>query len=262
MLKKEIVLAACAVAVIATAAQAQMRDPEKDDAWTRTWAAGKQMQRAHENTTCSGDRCVHALSWEANNIMSGARETTVMRETITGGTFTTREICNIATAREATCVDNDDDTTRTYMIAGDGWHLMMRPAQTQDTDRRNDENWKLQWSAGRRKGAHEQMTCLGEWCWNTLSFFASSIDGSASMTILRETLDGSLLVRRESCSRQFAVQMEWDVTCMDIDHGVGECRYKIVAQNDWRLIGTGTVAAGHTQNEALAACANGVPQIQ
>jgi hypothetical protein len=260
MLKNRVVLAVWAV--IAISAVAQARDPEKDDAWARMWASGKQMQRAREDTTCSGDRCVHALSWEANNIISGARETTVMRETMIGGTFTTRENCNIERTREATCVDNDDDTTRTYMIAEDGWRLLMRPARTQETDRQNDENWKLRWNAGRRKGAREYMNCLGEWCWNTLSFFSGNADGSASMTILRETLDGSLLVRRESCSRQIDLPAEWDVTCVDIDHGVGECRYKIVAQDDWRLIGTGTVADGQSQGEALAACANGVAQMQ
>jgi hypothetical protein len=260
MLKNKIVLAACAVIAIATAAQA--RDPEKDNAWARTWAAGKQAQRAHEDTACSGDRCFRTLSWEANNVTSGARETTVMRETIVGGTLTTREICNIERSREATCVDSDDDTTRTYMIGQDGWRLLVRPARTRETDRQNDENWKLRWSAGRRKGAHEYMTCLGEWCWNTLSFFSGNADGSASLTILRETLDGSLLVRRESCSRQIDLPAEWDVTCVDIDHGVGECRYKIVAQDDWRLIGTGTLADGHSEEEALAACAKGVAQIQ
>ena len=259
---KKIALAGCAMVAIAAAAQALARDPEKDNAWARTWAAGKQMQRAHENTTCSGNRCVHALSWEANNILSGAIETTVMREIIVGGGVTTREICNVETAREATCVDNDDDMTRTYMIAADGWHLLMRPAQTQDSDRRNDENWKIQWNAGRRRGALEHMTCIGEWCWNTLSFFSSNADGSTSMTILRETLDRNLVVRRESCSRRFDAPVEWDVTCRDIDHGVGECRYKILAQDDWRLIGTGTVAPGGSQEEALAACAKGVAQIQ
>ena len=255
-------LAACAAIAIITAAQAQTRDPEKDNAWARMWAAGKQMQRPHEDTTCSGDRCIHVLSWEANNIISGARETTVMRETIVGGTLTTRETCNVETVREATCVDHDDDTTRTYMIAGDGWRLLIRPARTQEIDRRNDENWKLRWNTGRRKGAHEQMACLGGWCWNTLSFFSSDTDGSVSLTILRETLDGSLLVRRESCSRQFAVPVEWDVTCVDIDHGIGECRYKILAEDDWRLISAGAASAGHSQEEALAACANGVAQTQ
>ena len=260
MLVRKIVLAACAVTAIATAAQAQTRDQEKDN-WARTWAAGKQTQGARENMTCSGDRCVHTLSWEANNIMSGAKETTVMRVTI-GGAFATREICNVERAREATCVDDDDSTTRTYIIAADGWHLLTRPAHTQDTDRQNDENWKRQWNAGRRRAALEQMTCLGGWCWNTLSYFTSKADGSVGMTILRETLDGNLLVRRESCSRQFDAPVEWDVTCVDIDHGVGECRYKIMAQDDWRLIGARTVAAGHSQDEALAACANGVAQIQ
>ncbi len=260
MREMKIVLAGCAMIAIATAAQA--RDPEKDAAWARTWTAGKQMPQAHETTTCSGDRCVHALSWEANNVLSGAAETTVMRETTVGGTFTTREICNVDTVREATCVDYDEDTTRTYVIAGAAWHLLMQPGQTHDTDRRNDGNWKLRWNTGRRDNAYEQMSCHGEWCWNTLSFFSSNTDGSISLTILRETLNRNLLVRRESCSRPFDVPVEWDVTCSDIDHGIGECRYKIFAQDDWRVVGTGTVAAGHSEQDVLAACANGVAQIQ
>jgi hypothetical protein len=112
-------------------------------------------------------------------------------------------------------------------------------------DHRHDEDWARQWAAGaQRPDSREATVCRGERCWHTLSF---------STSILRETLNGNVLLRRESCRRSPALQDIFN--CTNIDWGVGECVYFAKAQDEWHLGGVRQIIPGHTEEEALAMCA-------